>query len=93
MRSNIVIGLTGSFGSGCTTVAEVLEKDYGFVKYSLSDEVKSEWARRYKNRGEKPLRRELQDIGNELRYKSRDYAILAKKYIKKFLRIKTEIKI
>jgi len=40
MDSHIVIGLTGQFGAGCTTVGEYLDEK-GFHYYSLSDIVKA----------------------------------------------------
>jgi len=36
----IVVGLTGQFGAGCTTVGEYLDEK-GFHYYSLSDIVKA----------------------------------------------------
>ncbi len=59
---SIVIGLTGSFGSGCTTAAKHL-KDKGFLYYSLSGWIK----KICKSRKLLPTRRNLQDIGDELR--------------------------
>jgi len=38
-NKNIIIGLTGSWSSGCTTAADILEKK-GFIKFSLSSEIK-----------------------------------------------------
>jgi len=51
LRDAPVIGLTGSFGSGCSALMEVLEaskfegkeKVFGFRSFSLSDFVKEEW--------------------------------------------------
>lgn len=78
----IVIGLTGPFGSGCSTLAKVLKKDYNFVVICLSDLVRLQWA--YKNRMNfedafTAPRRELQQVGNELRFNEGNYipAILA----------------
>lgn len=80
MRSNLVVGVTGSFGSGCTTLTEVLQKDFNFKRYSLSDIVKEEWSAKHRRKSlEKARRWELQDVGNEMRRKSKDYAILAKR--------------
>jgi len=36
LGQQIVVGVTGSFGSGCTTVTEVLADEFGFTQYSLS---------------------------------------------------------
>lgn len=76
-KIQLVLGLTGSFGSGCTTLMEAL-KDLGFKDFSLSKYVKKEWENR---NPQKPApRSELQKIGNELRERyGVDY--LAKKAI------------
>ncbi len=63
----LVIGISGSFGSGCSTLSESL-KDKGFERVSLSDFVREEWLN--KNPGKQITdanRGELQDTGNELR--------------------------
>lgn len=44
--NRVIVGLTGSFGSGCSTVAEIL-KERGFKVISLSSFLKEE----AKNRG------------------------------------------
>ena len=68
----IVIGLTGQFGAGCTTVGEYLDEK-GFHYYSLSDIVKASLQKRLgaieyeKLSKEKGFRRELQNEGNKLR--------------------------
>jgi deoxycytidylate deaminase len=58
----LLIGLTGSFGSGCTTAAKYLAKR-GFRKYSLSDEIRKIAAKRISD----ATRDNYQDIGDELR--------------------------
>ncbi len=60
----IVIGVTGSLSSGCTTIAEYLEKDRGFVLKRLSDNIRSELE---KDDVKKPSPKQLQDKGDELR--------------------------
>lgn len=69
----VTIGLTGSFGSGCTTVAEILEKGGGFVRETLSDFLVEEAERQGidlpKERGKR--RRLLQQVGNDLRHQRR----------------------
>jgi len=77
-KDALIIGLTGSFGSGCTTVSKALEQ-LGFSRVSLSEFVRKEWKKRNpKKKIENARRSELQDIGNELRQKfGNDY--LAKK--------------
>lgn len=58
----MVIGLTGSFASGCGTAAAFL-KEQGYETYSLS-----KWLKEIcEKRGLKIIRRNLQDIGDELR--------------------------
>lgn len=68
-QNNFVIGLTGSLGSGCTTVSEVL-KGKGFTRISLSEPIKDKFRELYPDKeptkesfGE-DWRAELQDIGN-----------------------------
>lgn len=66
---NFVIGLTGSLGSGCTTLSKALENN-GFRRISLSDPIKDKF--RELHPGKEPTfesfgkdwRAELQDIGN-----------------------------
>ena len=84
----IIIGLTGPFGSGCTTVAEILsdsaphrkEAKYGFKHIKLSNILKAE-AKRQKidieSMDPSKRRKKLQDIGNELR-KKHGYGVLVK---------------
>lgn len=75
----IIIGLTGPFGSGCSTLRKVLEKHYGFKSFKLSEEVRLE----AKIRGiDKPNRDDLQKIGDELR-RDKGNNFLAKKAIEK----------
>ncbi|MDH5779751.1 MAG: deaminase [Candidatus Bathyarchaeota archaeon] len=67
-RNGLVVGLTGSFGSGCTKLSESLHS-LGFTVFSLSGVVKKEWENRNpgKKAEEDAKRFELQDIGDELR--------------------------
>jgi len=62
--AQLVIGLTGSFGSGCSTVASILEQSFGFRRFSMSAPIREEWTRRST---EPPRREDLQRLGNELR--------------------------
>ncbi len=69
-RANLVLGLTGSFGSGCSTLAQALESNNSFVRLSLSRPVRDKWAElnpAEAEAGTQPTRSELQDIGNQLR--------------------------
>lgn len=67
-----IIGLTGSFGSGCTYIAENILVPEGYEKISLSDILKKMYSN--DKRTESTLRNELQDFGDELRKeKGSDY--------------------
>lgn len=75
-KGTLVIGLTGSFGSGCGEVSEYLEKK-GFEKFSLTKRIKKE----ANEKGiEHPSRRDMQNIGDDLR-KEHGNAFLAKEVI------------
>lgn len=88
VRKTIRIGLTGSFGSGCSRLARALEQ-LGFESFSLSDFVKDEWTHRTTGKSiEDATREELQAIGNELR-KTQGNEYLAKEAMKRS-REKTE---
>jgi deoxycytidylate deaminase len=69
LSNKIAIGVTGSFGSGCTTMKDVLEKRFKFKPYSLSQFLKDEWSRQHGgiSADENAPRGELQDLGNKLR--------------------------
>ena len=75
MVEPLVIGLTGSFGSGCSTVASILEQRFGFQRFALSTPIRSEWSKRQPEKD--PTREQLQELGNELR-KTRGLDYLAK---------------
>jgi deoxycytidylate deaminase/dephospho-CoA kinase len=73
--SATVIGLTGSFGSGCTTfIADGILVKRGYKKISLSDILKEQYVGQ---KGDIPTtgrRRALQDFGDEMRKtKDEDY--------------------
>jgi deoxycytidylate deaminase len=73
LNYSIVLGITGQFGSGCSTLTDVLSEDkekggYGFKQYKFSDLIKAK--ARERDIAE-PQRHELQDIGNEFRDPSR----------------------
>jgi deoxycytidylate deaminase len=71
-KDKLVVGLTGSFGSGCSTLRESLRK-LGFEPFSLSEHIRDIWQSRNPNKKrEEATKRELQDIGNELREKEGD---------------------
>lgn len=83
MGDKVVIGITGSFGSGCTTVTQALKEYFGFKPYSLSLFLREEWSRQHSGESaEKAVRSELQDLGNRLR-KEKSLSILAEETYKK----------
>ena len=67
---NFVIGLTGSLGSGCSTLSRALESK-GFKRISLADPIKDKFRELYsgmeptKDSFGEDWRAELQDIGNK----------------------------
>jgi len=74
----VVFGLTGAFGSGCTTLAHALQTELDFRSVKVSDLIKQEHQRRLEEaavtdapEGELPLlnppRGTLQDVGDDLR--------------------------
>lgn len=66
MNKRILIGLTGSFASGCSELRKTLKERYDFDSFKLSGEVREE----AKRRGLDPDKREvLQALGNALREK------------------------
>jgi len=70
---NLVVGLTGTIGSGKEVVKEVLGRNFSSYTVSLSSVIKAEFQKRRKDFN----RRTLQDMGNELRRKYGNF-ILAK---------------
>ncbi len=69
-----VIGLTGAFGSGCTTAAHALRDDRNFTYLRLSDFLREEW-KKAGGAGEPP-RSEFQRMGDELRLKHGPNALI-----------------
>lgn len=63
-RDQILIGLTGSPGSGCTRVAELLSSRLLFDMYSLSDPIRRSVSRKHKGIG---FRKRCQEYGNQKR--------------------------
>ena len=64
MLPEAIVGLTGAFGSGCTTTAKHLRDKRGFSLVRLSDPIKTEWAKAHTS---EPTRLDLQRLGDELR--------------------------
>lgn len=68
MKENgqLVVGLTGTFGSGCSTVRKSLIK-LGFTPFCLSDYIRKEYEDTTGNSGEKAPKKDLQDLGDKMR--------------------------
>lgn len=78
----LVLGITGSFGSGCSTLSEELRR-IKFLKVSLSEGVKTIWLSEHPGRLITEAKRsELQEIGNRFR-KDNDNEYFAQKAIEK----------
>lgn len=75
-----VIGLTGSFGSGCTYVAEEILSKLGYWRLSLSTVLREEYESRHGSSN--ASRRDLQAFGDELR-QAHGHEWLAKKILEK----------
>jgi len=67
-KQDVVVGLTGAFGSGCTTAAKHLRDERGFELLKLSDVIKSIWSEQGQTR--QPTRTDLQKLGDDLRENS-----------------------
>lgn len=80
-QDRLVVGLTGSFGSGCSTLKESLSK-LGFETFSLSKYVKNEWVKRNKKPIEQAPRKALQNIGDQMRKNSGKNEYLAERAAK-----------
>jgi deoxycytidylate deaminase len=61
-----VIGMTGAFGSGCTTAAKHLRDKRHFTRIRLSDAIRDRWRAEHGDR--EPLRGELQRLGDSMRF-------------------------
>jgi len=61
----LALGLTGSFGSGCSTLARALESRQ-FQVISLSQPLKEQWTSDKKRPADEAPRGDLQDMGNLL---------------------------
>jgi len=75
-RSNLVIGLTGPFGSGCGEMRKILEK-LKFCSFKISEDIRKELREKKGliEKGELGWRKVLQDHGNKRRKKNRAYWI------------------
>lgn len=75
-RSNLVIGLTGPFGSGCSKMREVLEQpEFGFRPFKISDDIREELDKESNliKKGKHGWRKILQEHGNKRRKEDRAY--------------------
>ncbi len=82
MEDRVIIGLTGSFGSGCSTFSKILQ-NYGFQIISISSFLRKEAEKQKIDLSKLPrkkVRKILQDIGNQLREK--DLGFLIKEALK-----------
>lgn len=69
-NNQLTFGITGSFGSGCTTLAGAICSLYGYNRISLTESIRNKWKERNEQRvakGESPSRKELQNLGDDLR--------------------------
>jgi deoxycytidylate deaminase len=65
LPAKTVIGLTGGFGSGCTTAAKHLRDVRGAKHISLSTPIKKKW--NDENGNAEPSREDLQRLGDQMR--------------------------
>jgi len=75
----LVIGLTGSFGAGCTTTSNLLKSEKNFIVFSLSKLLKREARKEIKDlksKDNKEQREILQNLGDKLRKKSATALVL-----------------
>ena len=67
----VVFGLTGAFGSGCTTMADALHDKLEFHKIKISDLITEAWRDANEAEGQRglllPPRGALQDLGDHFR--------------------------
>lgn len=83
MKECLIIGLTGRFGAGCTRTAEFFVEEQGCTYISVSEVLKDQARKEYKNFNEKPSkekRKILQNLGDSFRKK--DIAALVLPIIK-----------
>jgi deoxycytidylate deaminase/dephospho-CoA kinase len=77
-RSNLVIGLTGPFGSGCSAMLSVLkQEEFDFVPFKISDDIRDELQKSNQliEKSKPGWRRVLQEHGNKQRRGDRAYWI------------------
>ncbi len=76
----MIIGLTGPLCAGTDTIGEILKKEFGFIWMSYSDVLREVCV----ERGIEITRKNLQDLGNELR-EERGTGVLSGILIEKML--------
>ncbi len=64
----VAIGLTGAFGSGCSTAGKHLRDKRGFTYLRLSDPIRTRWKELHPGENEK--RPDLQRLGDDMRKQS-----------------------
>ena len=77
-RPNLVIGLTGPFGSGCSTMRQILASDeFGFKGFTISTHIRKELkdSGEIIDKGDPGWRRILQDHGDKKREEDSAYWI------------------
>lgn len=77
--SKEIIGITGPIGAGKTTASEILQSE-GYVRFSFSDAIKKEAAKRGLPINDRSI---LQDVGDDLR-KTYGQDVLAKRTLESF---------
>jgi deoxycytidylate deaminase/dephospho-CoA kinase len=82
-RSNLVIALTGPFGSGCSTMRDLLASQFCFHPFKVSDEIRSEVEKEKIGvpKGQPGWRRVLQEHGD--RRRKDDLAYWVKRVVEK----------
>lgn len=74
LMDNLVIGLTGPIGSGCSSLAKVLgAPPHNFAVYRISDWIEKELGIKRTGKRPKDWRKRLQDHGNKRRQKNVGY--------------------
>ncbi len=65
----LILGVTGSFGSGCSTLANALKNQHGYKIVRLTDKIKETFKQKHPEGSYDLTKRRtlLQDIGNNLR--------------------------
>jgi deoxycytidylate deaminase/dephospho-CoA kinase len=76
-HSNLVIGLTGPFGSGCSEMCKILKDKFNFKTFKISDDIRKEIKKASKqiDKGKPGWRKVLQDHGNKQRQNDKAYWI------------------